>query len=57
MGSVFAALASFLTPYTVQGSASEYVRTGDQGAGFRFRFCLIPGIGKMSSTSPLPHEF
>ena len=38
-GSVFATLASFATPYTVFGTAKEYVRTGDQGAQFRFRFC------------------
>ncbi|MGH6913086.1 MAG: GFA family protein, partial [Geminicoccales bacterium] len=38
-GSVFAALASFSTPYKVSGTATEYVRVGDQGAKFRFRFC------------------
>ena len=42
-GSVFAALASFSTPYQVTGTATEYVRTGDQGARFRFRFCPICG--------------
>ena len=42
-GSVFAALASFSAPYQVFGTATEYVRTGDQGARFRFRFCPICG--------------
>lgn len=38
-GSVFAALASFSAPYQVFGTATEYVRVGDQGASFAFRFC------------------
>ena len=42
-GSVFAALASFAAPYKVTGKATEYVRTGDQGARFRFRFCPVCG--------------
>ena len=42
-GSVFAALASFAAPYKVSGTATEYVRTGDQGAKFRFRFCPVCG--------------
>jgi len=42
-GSVFAALASFAAPFTVSGTATEYIRTGDQGARFRFRFCPICG--------------
>lgn len=42
-GSVFAALAGFAPPYKVSGTATEYVRTGDQGARFRFRFCPICG--------------
>ena len=42
-GSVFAALASFAPPYTVRGTATEYVRTGDEGASFRFRFCPVCG--------------
>lgn len=42
-GSVFAALASFSAPFKVFGSATEYVRTGDQGAKFTFRFCPICG--------------
>jgi hypothetical protein len=31
-GSVFATLASFNAPYKVSGTATEYRRTGDQGA-------------------------
>ena len=42
-GSVFAALASFSGPYKVKGSATEYLRVGDHGSGFRFRFCPICG--------------
>ncbi|MFP4004147.1 MAG: GFA family protein [Alphaproteobacteria bacterium] len=42
-GSVFAALAAFAPPWKVSGKASEYVRTGDQGASFRFRFCPVCG--------------
>ncbi|HWO10562.1 MAG TPA: GFA family protein [Polyangiaceae bacterium] len=42
-GSVFAALASFPTPYKVSGDATEFVRAGDQGAKFRFRFCPVCG--------------
>lgn len=40
-GSVFAAITSFTPPYTVAGRATEYGRTGDQGAGFVFRFCPV----------------
>lgn len=42
-GSVFAALASFAAPYKVSGTATDYVRVGDQGARFRFRFCPVCG--------------
>jgi hypothetical protein len=42
-GSVFAALASFRAPFAVTGRATEYVRTGDEGARFRFRFCPVCG--------------
>lgn len=42
-GSVFAALASFRAPFTVVGAATEYVRSGDAGARFRFRFCPVCG--------------
>lgn len=42
-GSVFAALAGFNAPYTVNGKATEYLRTGDHGAQFLFRFCPVCG--------------
>jgi hypothetical protein len=42
-GSVFAALAGFSAPFNVSGTATEYVRVGDQGARFRFRFCPVCG--------------
>jgi hypothetical protein len=42
-GSVFAALASFAAPFKVFGTATEYVRVGDQGAKFIFRFCPVCG--------------
>ncbi|SFS17763.1 Uncharacterized conserved protein [Dyella sp. OK004] len=42
-GSVFAALASYATPFKVSGVATEYVRIGDQGAKFIFRFCPVCG--------------
>lgn len=42
-GSVFAALAGFRAPYTVTGNATEFVRTGDHGSQFRFRFCPVCG--------------
>ena len=42
-GSVFAALASFAAPFEVSGTATEYVRAGDQGARFIFRFCPVCG--------------
>ena len=42
-GSVFAALASFAAPFKVIGTATEYLRTGDQGAQFLFRFCPVCG--------------
>jgi hypothetical protein len=42
-GSVFAALASFSAPFEVFGTATEYVRRGDQGASFVFRFCPVCG--------------
>jgi hypothetical protein len=42
-GSVFAALAAFRAPYKVFGTATEYVRAGDQGNKFRFRFCPVCG--------------
>ena len=42
-GSVFAALASFAAPFNVLGTATQYVRVGDQGARFIFRFCPVCG--------------
>jgi hypothetical protein len=42
-GSVFAALAGFAAPYKVVGAATEYVRVGDQGTRFTFRFCPVCG--------------
>ena len=42
-GSVFAALASFAAPFKVSGKATEYLRVGDQGAKFLFRFCPVCG--------------
>lgn len=42
-GSVFAALASFAAPFKVFGIATEYLRAGDQGARFQFRFCPVCG--------------
>ncbi|CAN5468886.1 GFA family protein [soil metagenome] len=42
-GSVFAALAAFRAPYIVTGKATEYVRSGDRGSRFRFRFCPVCG--------------
>ena len=42
-GSVFAALAGFAAPYKIHGTATEYVRAGDQGASFTFRFCPVCG--------------
>src|SRR5262245_49338979 len=42
-GSVCAALAGFAPPYKVSGTTTEYVRVGDQGARFRFRFCPVSG--------------
>ena len=42
-GSVFAALAGFAAPYEVFGKATEFVRVGDHGSRFRFRFCPVCG--------------
>ena len=49
-GSVFAALASFSAPFEVSGTATEYVRVGDQGAKFIFRFCPVCGIDRNKGT-------
>jgi hypothetical protein len=42
-GSVFAALAGFAAPYEVAGTATQYVRVGDQGSTFIFHFCPTCG--------------
>ena len=42
-GSVFAALATYEAPFTVHGTATEFVRTGDHGSKYRFRFCPVCG--------------
>ena len=42
-GSVFAALARFGAPFETAGIATEFVRVGDQGARFTFRFCPVCG--------------
>ena len=42
-GSVFAALASFSAPFKMIGKVTEYLRVGDQGAQFLFRFCPVCG--------------
>lgn len=42
-GSVFAALAVFAAPFEVFGNATKYVRSGDQGARFVFRFGPVCG--------------
>ena len=42
-GSVFSALASFAAPFKVFGKATEYVRVGDRGTRFQFRFCPVCG--------------
>lgn len=42
-GSVFATLAGYAPPYEVTGTATDYVRAGDSGAKFRFRFCPVCG--------------
>jgi hypothetical protein len=36
-------LASFAAPFRVVGNATEFVRHGDAGAAFRFRFCPTCG--------------
>ncbi|HUB14979.1 MAG TPA: GFA family protein [Acetobacteraceae bacterium] len=56
-GSVFAALARFAAPYKVSGGATEYVRVGDQGARFRFRFCPVCGTTVFHSEEADAHGF
>jgi hypothetical protein len=53
-GSVFAALAAFAPPYAVSGKAREYLRTGDQGARFRFRFCPVCGSNLFHTEESVP---
>lgn len=53
-GSVFAALAAFAPPYAVSGEAREYLRTGDQGARFRFRFCPVCGSNLFHTEESVP---
>jgi hypothetical protein len=55
-GSVFAALASFAAPYKVLGTATEYVRVGDQGATFTFRFCPVCGTTVFHSEAGREHS-
>lgn len=56
-GSVFAALAGFPIPYEVKGQATEYVRTGDQGAQFRFRFCPVCGSNVFHTEEGRPPRY
>ncbi|KAI1692775.1 hypothetical protein Ddc_23338 [Ditylenchus destructor] len=44
--------AAFREPYEVVGVANEFVRTGDQGARFRFRFRFCPACG----SNVFPHR-
>ena len=53
-GSVFAAQAGFSEPYEVKGRASDYVRVGDQGAAFRFRFCPVCGTNLFHTEEGVP---
>jgi len=56
-GSVFAALAGFVAPYKVTGEATEFVRTGDQGAKFRFRFCPVCGSTVFHTEEGYEHKW
>ncbi|WP_417580207.1 GFA family protein [Pelagibacterium sp.] len=42
-GSVFATLGAWPAPFEVRGEATQFVRTGDAGAQFRFNFCPVCG--------------
>jgi hypothetical protein len=55
-GSVFATLASFAAPYRVFGEVREYVRTGDQGARFTFRFCPVCGTNLFHTEEGYEHR-
>lgn len=56
-GSVFAALAAFEAPFEVFGTASEYVRVGDQGARFKFRFCPVCGTSLFHTEEGIDAKF
>ena len=54
-GSVFGAQARFpRESVTVQGQASEYVRTGDEGSIITFRFCPKCGATVCYTVDDLP---
>ena len=55
-GSVFAALAAFAAPYEVVGTATEYVRVGDHGARFKFRFCPVCGTNLFHTEEGREHS-
>lgn len=55
-GSVFAALAGFGPAYRVNGEATVYVRTGDQGARFAFRFCPVCGTNLFHTEEGQEHR-
>lgn len=42
-GSAFATIGAWRRPFAVQGTATQYVRTGDSGARFCFNFCPVCG--------------
>lgn len=54
-GSVFAALAGFRAPYEVTGTATPYVRIGDQGGRFTFHFCPICGTNLFHTEAGYEH--
>lgn len=56
-GSVFAAIAAFAPPYKVSGTATEYLRTGDEGSRFRFRFCPVCGTSVFHTQEGLEDRF
>ncbi len=53
-GSVFATLAAFSPPYQVKGTATDYVRHGDGGTAFRFRFCPVCGTNLFHTEDGVP---
>lgn len=54
-GGVFATLAAFAPPYEVSGTATEYLRVGDQGARFTFRFCPMCGTNLFHTEAGCEH--